>query len=52
MSVKFCKKMFVIFTRIPIGKADEIVYCKGHRAEICLRFGWLFGRFEDTKIVF
>ena len=22
--------MFVIFTRVPIGKADEMVYCKGH----------------------
>ena len=21
-------------------------------AEICLKFGWLFGRFEDTKILF
>ena len=30
MSVRFCKKMFVIFTRVPIGKADEMVYCKGH----------------------
>ena len=20
-----------------------------HKAEICLKFGWLFGRFEDTK---
>ena len=22
------------------------------RAEICQKFGWLFGRFEDTKISF
>ena len=22
------------------------------RAEICQKFGWLFGRFEDTKILF
>ena len=20
-----------------------------HRTEICINFGWLFGRFEDTK---
>ena len=23
-----------------------------HRAEICQKFGWLFGRFDDTKISF
>ena len=34
------------------GNLRTKFWCLQIRAEICQKFGWLFGRFEDTKISF